>query len=164
MDILTDINLMLGILGTASGLLGTILGWRGYRLAKTMKTLDLRLELRKADAEIRSRVRAMPELLNRAKRSREAILAASGLAQSGAMQFCRDELRNSSEQQQRLEQDLPADKIDYRGFPPEAIEQELVRRHAALEEANKIISKYEGWLADDAQDRAHVVANRAKFL
>ena len=164
MDWLSYVSLGLSVLGAASGCLGTVLGWRGYRRAGKMKTLDLRLELRKGDAEIRSVVLGLPELLDRAKQSREHILAASGRAQSGAMLFCRDELRKDGERQQRLAQALPAADPDYRGYSPEALEQELVRRHAALGEAKEIASKYERWLADDNQDRAQVIANRAKFF
>ena len=160
---LSYVSLGLSVLGAVSGCLGTVLGWRGYRRAGKMKTLDLRLELRKADTEIRNLVRALPELLDRAKVSRESVFVASGRAQSGAMQFCRDELRKDGERQQRLAQALPADDPDYRGYSPEALEQELVRRHAALGEAKGIASKYEGWLADDNQARAQVMANRAKF-
>ena len=158
---LSYVSLGLSVLGIVSGCLGTVLGWRGYRRAGKMKTLDLRLELRKADTEIKNLVRALPELLDRAKLSRESILAASGRAQSGAMQFCRDELRKDGEHQQRLAQALPVADPDYRGYAPEALEEELVRRHAALGEAKRIASKYEGWLADDNQARAQVIANRA---
>ena len=161
---LSYVSLGLSVLGAVSGCLGTVLGWRGYRRAGKMKTLDLRLELRKVDAEIKSFVLGLPELLDRVKLSRESILAASGRAQSGAMQFCRDELRKDGERQQRLAQALPADDPDYRGYSPEALEQELVRRHAALGEAKWIASKYERWLADDNQARAQVMANRAKFF
>ena len=161
---LSYISLGLSVLGIGSGCLGTVLGWRGYRRAGKMKTLDLRLELRKADTEIKNLLRALPELLDRAKLSRESILAASGRAQSGAMQFCRDELRNDGDRQQRLAQALPADDSDYRGYSPEALEHELIRRHAALGEAKGIASKYEGWLADDNQARAHLIANRERFF
>ena len=161
---LSYISLGLSVLGIVSGCLGTALGWRGYRRVGQMKTLDLRLELRRTDTEIRNLVLALPELLNRAKQSRERILAASGSAESGAMQFCRDELRDAGQRQQRLAQALPAADPDYHGYSPEALEQELVRRHAALGEAKEIASKYEGWLADDNQARAHLMANRARFF
>ena len=157
------VSLGLSILGAVSGCLGTALGWRGYRRVGQMKTLDLRLELRRTDTEIRNLVLALPELLNRAEQSRERILAASGSAESGAMQICRNELRDAGQRQQRIAQALPAADPDYRGYSPEALEQELVRRHAALGEAKEIASKYEGWLADDNQARAHLMANRAKF-
>ena len=161
---LSYVSLGLSIVGVVSGCLGTALGWRGYRRVGQMKTLDLRLELRRTDSEIRNLVLALPELLDRAKQSRERILAASGSAESGAMQFCRDELRDAGQRQQRLAQALPAADPDYRGYSPEALEQELVGRHAALGKAREIASKYEGWLADDTQARAHIVANRARFL
>jgi hypothetical protein len=152
------------VLGAVSGCLGTVLVWRDHRRTGKMKALDLRLELRKGDAEIKSLVLGLPGLLDRAKQSRERIYAASGRAESGAMQLCRDELRKDGERQQRLAQALPAADPDYRGYSPEALEQELVRRHAALGEAKEIASKYERWLADDNQDRAQVIANRAKFF
>ena len=161
---LSYVSLGLSILGVVSGCLGTVLGWRGYRRAGKMKTLDLRLELRKADTEIKSLVLGLPELLDRAKLSRERILAANGRAQSGAMQFCHDELRDAGQRQKKLAQALPAADPDYRGYSPEALEQELVRRHAALGEAKEIASKYEGWLADDNQALAHIMANRARLF
>ena len=161
---LSYVSLGLSVLGIVSGCLGTVLGWRGYRRAGKMKTLDLRLELRKADTEIRNLVRALPELLDRAKVSRESVFVASGRAQSGAMQFCRDELRKDGEHQQRLAQALPAADPDYHGYSPEALEQELVRRHVVLDEAKGIAAKCERWLADDNQAQAQVIANRARFF
>jgi hypothetical protein len=161
---LSYVGFGLSVLGVVSGCLGTVLGWRGYRRAGKMKMLDLRLEARKANTEIRSLVLGLPELLARAKLSREHILAASGRAQSGAMQLCRDEIRDDGERQQRLAQALPADDPDYHDYSPEALEQELVRLHATLSEVKVIASKYERWLADDSQARAQVIANKAKFF
>ena len=161
---LSYVSFWLSVLGVVSGCLGTVLGWRGYRRAGKMKTLDLRLELRNDDVDLKSLVLGLPELLDRAKVSRESVLAASGRAQSGAMQFCRDELRKDGELQQRLAQALPADDPDYRGCSPEALEQELVRRRAALGEAKGIASKYGRWMAGDNLARAQVIANRPMFF
>lgn len=162
--LLSYVSLGLSVLGIVSGCLGTVLGWRGYRRAGKMKALDLRLELRKADAEIRGLVLGLPALLDRAKVSRDSVFAASGRAQSGAMQSYHDELRKDGEHQQRLAQALPAVDPDYRGYSPEALEEELVRRHVVLNEAKGIAAKCERWLADDNQARAQVIANRARFF
>ncbi|MCK9367421.1 MAG: hypothetical protein M0P72_09785 [Metallibacterium scheffleri] len=165
MELLSHVRpVLIVVLSAVPGCLAAVLGWRNYRRTGKMKTLDLRLELRKVDAEIKSLVLGLPELLDTAKVSRERVLTASGRAQSGAMQICRDELRKDGERQQRLAQALPADDPDYRGCSPEALEQELVRRRAALGEAKGIASKYERWMADDNLARAQVIANRAKFF
>ena len=116
MELLSHVRpVLIVVLSAVPGCLAAVLGWRNYRRTGKMKTLDLRLELRKVDAEIKSLVLGLPELLDTAKVSRERVLTASGRAQSGAMQICRDELRKDGERQQRLAQALPADDPDYRG-------------------------------------------------
>ena len=51
-----------------------------------MKALDLRLELRRADSDLRDLISSLPDKLTYAKRSREALAAATGGVRSGGMQ------------------------------------------------------------------------------
>ena len=71
-------------LGAVTGLAGSVMGFISLRRSTTMKALDLRLELRKAEVDLLSLFRSLQPLLERAKLSRDRVNAARGMLRSGA--------------------------------------------------------------------------------
>ena len=78
------IGAVTGVLGAVTGIAGFVLGVIGYRRSNQIKALDLRLELRKRRADLQLMLDDLAPLLHRAQGSRGAVLAATGLARSGA--------------------------------------------------------------------------------
>src|SRR6266850_1567817 len=70
---------VLSYVGAVTGIVGSILGYLGYRQSRQIKSLDLRLELRKSVSDLRATVEELPGLLQRARESRAAINAARGI-------------------------------------------------------------------------------------
>src|SRR5688500_1795972 len=73
-----------GIVGAITGIAGAILGYISYRRSQEIKALDLRMEFRKQLTDTRVMVQELPELLKRARRSRDNVLVAMGTVRTGA--------------------------------------------------------------------------------
>jgi hypothetical protein len=71
--------------GLVGGVVGTVSGCLAYHRTGQLKALDLRLQLRRIDADIRNLFELLPDQLDLAKRLRERVLAALGSVNSDAM-------------------------------------------------------------------------------
>ena len=71
--------------GMATGLIGAFTGIIGYRKARSLKSLDLRLELRKSTHNAHTDLNQLEDLVNKANKSRNAVASARGFLQSGRM-------------------------------------------------------------------------------
>ena len=74
---LSIIGAVTGTIGAVTGIVGAILGYRGYRSSKNVKALDLRLELRRAESDLRAGVEELPGLMEHAKNSRMEVASAT---------------------------------------------------------------------------------------
>lgn len=142
----------------AGGIVGTISGCLAYRRTGQLKALDLRLELRRADSELRSFVLALAARLDYAKRSRERISAATGGAHSGAMQKWLAEFEVDVASLGKMEEALPQPEENYRSDSTEKIEYMLVMRHKSMIEARSLSVKYEASIAQDDKGRESIRA------
>jgi hypothetical protein len=98
-----DLGTVTGIIGAITGPAGCVIGWISYRRSKQIKTLDLRLELRKQVSSVRADIEALPALLERALLSRSAVRAAVGSGQqSSANLIWKAELENDLKAVQAL--------------------------------------------------------------
>src|SRR5216110_3048521 len=89
---LTYAAMITGCIGAVTGITGAVTGITSLRRVRRMKALDLRLELRKADADARSISSELPELLEKADRSHMAVAAFDGSINSGAIGLWKSEL------------------------------------------------------------------------
>src|SRR5450631_1535666 len=102
-----------GVVGMLTGVAGAVMGYVGYRRSVKVKALDLRLELKKAENELRYTASALPKLLEYAKQSHERVSAAIGLYKSGAMQAWHSEWDNDLALVASLLPRVPAADADY---------------------------------------------------
>lgn len=140
----------------AGGIVGTISGCMAYRRTGQLKALDLRLELRKADSELRNFVLPLSAKLDYAKRSRERIAAATGGVHSGAMQKWLAEYEDDLSNLQKMEASLPVHGESYRSETAATIESKLVMRHSLMIEAKALSAKYEDSVARDDKGRESI--------
>lgn len=137
----------------AGGIVGTVSGCLAYRRTGQLKALDLRLELRKADSELRNLVHNLAPRMDYAKRSRERIAAATGGAHSGAMQIWLTEFEADLSSLQEMDAELPQSDESYRSESTATIESKLVMRHKSMIEARSLSAKYESSVAQDDKSR-----------
>lgn len=57
-----------GIIGTVTGLAGCIMGYISYRRSEDFKSQELRINLKKSEAELHSIANELPNLINKGQR------------------------------------------------------------------------------------------------
>lgn len=155
-----DIGTVTGIIGAITGPAGCLIGWISYRRSQQIKTLDLRLELRKQVSGVRVDIEALPALLERARASHSAVRAAMGRGQqSGDNLIWKAELENNLKTVQALACELPDAKETFQRSKPQKLENKLVELHALAAKAAQFRNKYETALASDDRDRDHIRAD-----
>ena len=145
-----------GIIGTITGVAGAIMGYVSLRHARQLKALDLRLELRKAAADLRAVVHELPALLELAKKSRDRVAAATGMRGSGALQEWTRVWEEDITAVRALEAELPAADADYSNATPQELESRLVAIHTTSARAATLKDKYLERLAADDRERDHI--------
>jgi hypothetical protein len=103
----------LSCIGAITGIAGLVLGYLGYSRSQEIKNLDLRLELRKAESDLRTDVQELPDLLQRSKQSRTAVNAARGIARTGAFENWKTTWEEDMAAAQALARELPEADKDY---------------------------------------------------
>jgi hypothetical protein len=143
-----------GIIGAITGIAGFAMGYVSLRRTRGMKALDLRLELLKAEADVRAISSSLPALLERADKSRKAVAAFEGSLDSGAMSITwKNELMADNAKVRALVTRIPA-QSDYRGLPPEQLEPRIIAIHGLRTELDQIQEKYNSALAKDERKRS----------
>lgn len=147
-----------GIIGAVAGVAGSILGYIAYRRTDQLKTLDLRLELRKSETILIADGKELVPLLDYAKNSKMAVSAAAGMRNSGAILNWISEWETDRTSAVTLAEGLPSANDDYSGLSPTELETKLVQVHAIQSAIVRLKKKYEGSVAADDHDRKQIKA------
>ena len=81
-EVLVCVGAATGVIGTCTGIFDAVMGVIAYRRAGALKSIDLRLELRRLDVDLQHVIAELPIPLGNAKNSREAINSAKGIFKS----------------------------------------------------------------------------------
>jgi hypothetical protein len=138
----------------AGGVIGTVSGCLAYRRTGQLKKLDLRLELRRADEDLRQLIGGLQTDLQRANTSRLHLQAVQGGVHSGATLQWTAELDADFAKAAAIEAAVPPVNADYRKLRSEQLESLLVERHRLHAEGKKLSQKYMAILEKDEQARA----------
>jgi hypothetical protein len=138
-----------GGLGAVTGIAGFILGYVAYRRSEELKALDLRLELRNGEADLRGTVEELPALLRHARASRAEVLGAMGLSDSGALQSFVAAWEEDLKTAGAMVVSLPKEANDYQGVGHRDLETGLVEVHVQQRRAGALRDKYQEHLARD---------------
>jgi hypothetical protein len=157
-----------GAVGAITGIAGAVMGYISYRRTEALKTLDLRLELRRAETDLRREVEDLPKHLNYAKRSRTAVASAAGRLQSGAMKKWLEEWDADLALAKAMAASVPSRSSDYVALDQAALEEKLIKAHAAAGNVRALRGKYDATLASDDKEREQIredlrVRNEGKF-
>lgn len=140
----------LSYVGAFTGVIGSVLGYVGYRQSAEMKAVDLRLQLGQGENELRFLVEHLPELMEFAKVSRTNVNAMGG--QTGAQQFWMNSYSSDSEVAASLALQLPSEDAAYETLKPAALAEKVVTLHRLRLQADRLTDKYRASMAED--DRA----------
>jgi len=147
---------VLSYVGAVTGIVGSILGYLGYRQSRQIKSLDLRLELRKSVSDLRATVEELPGLLQRARESRAAINAARGILNTGAFEAWKETWEADITAARGLGAELPDSTDTFHRTGQSHLEAKLVAMHALAKRAGKLRDKYLEELSEDDRQRDHL--------
>ena len=122
----TDVGNITGIIGAITGTAGFVLGLIGYRRADAIKSLDLRIELKKAVADARLDLKELPKFVEQVRQSRLAVASVIGTLQSGAMEVWKDQCKADVKEGQKLAADVLSEDHDYSAMSERELESALV--------------------------------------
>lgn len=147
-----------GVVGAITGIAGAIMGFIGYRRTDELKALDLRIELRRAENDLRSIVDELPVLIDRAMNSRRRVSAATGNLGSGRLKLFEAEYETDRHIAQSLQADLTEKSADYISLSHPILEEKLAVVHAQCLKASGLRDKYRGAEAEDEKERDYIRA------
>lgn len=158
------VGMATGIIGSFTGIAGAIMGYVSYKRSNSLKSLDMRLELKKAVNNIQANLSQTGILIEKANESRIAVAAAKGMSGSGAMVKWKQNVQSDKEDLMKLFGSAPKLDEKYEDLPPKDLESELVKVHRLQAQVDELKKKYEAALEADADDRKHIREDaRARF-
>lgn len=149
-----------GIIGAITGISGAVMGYVSYRRTEVFKSLDLRIELKKAEADFNLIANELPDQIEYAKRSRQAILSATGQLRSGLAQKLEAQWEQDFITVKQIIENLPNLDSNYYSSSHFELEEKLMHIYKKIARANKLKEKYELELAADEKERDLIRASR----
>ena len=150
-----------GVIGAITGIAGAVMGYLGYRSAKETKALDLRLELRRAEINLRNIVNDLPATIERGTRSRKALAAATDNIGSSRQKLFDDESKKDLATAEEMKVAMPDADVDYMSLDYPMLEERLTTIHAQTQSATALQQKYVARLAEDDKERERLIAQHS---
>ncbi len=153
-----------GIIGAITGIAGAVMGYVSYRRTEVFKSLDLRIELKKAETDFKLIANELPDQIEYAKRSRQAILSATGQLRSGRAQKLETQWEQDFTTVKQIIENVPNSDSNYYSSSHFELEEKLIHIYKEITRANKLKEKYETELMADEKERDLIQArhvNRA---
>jgi hypothetical protein len=164
-DLLSYVGAITGVIGAVTGISGAIMGYLSYRKAGAIKSLELRLELMKVGVEVFQKADDLGALLTRAKRSRDAVAAATGMYKSGAREKWMRQFAADEESLATINESVDDLNVDYSTSTLQQLEKAIGELHALRVIVQGISERYATFISEDdrarefLRDQAHARAN-----
>ena len=146
------VGMAAGLIGAFAGIFGAILGFISYRKSNAIKSLDLRLELRKSINHFNSTLTETKKLLPEANKSRCHVMAADGMFRSGVMVRWEQQFKNDLSILEELTNNAPTSS-NYGNLSSAELESKLVYLHKLQLRLTELRNKYTENLKHDDKDR-----------
>ena len=155
-DLLSYVGAITGVVGAVTGIAGAFMGYFGLKKTGEIKSLELRLEVIKAAAEVFQYIDSLGELLDRAERSRNAVLAALGRYHSGAREHWARQLAADKESLETLSESFDELNIDYSNSSMRELEKSVGEMFALRTLLDGIMKRYKESMLEDERDRQFI--------
>lgn len=150
--------------GMAAGLIGAFTGIIGYRKASSLKSLDLRLELRKSTHNAHTDLNQLEDLINRADKSRNMVASARSFLGSGRMITWKKDIETDKAKLEPLLNNAPDPEGNPEKYSQSKLELKLIEIHKFQMEINDLKEKYVAELLKDDEERKQIMEdNRASL-
>jgi len=150
------IGMVTGIIGAITGIAGAIMGYVSYRKSNSLKSLDLRLELRKAISDARSSLSQLEVLIDFANKSRQAVASATGRYRSGMMEKWKQDVEADKSKLAQMSENAPEARANYENLNPKELESKLVGIHQFQSQINELKEKYDAAVHSDDEERKQI--------
>jgi len=150
------VGMISGLIGAATGIAGAIMGYLGYQKATSLKSLDMRLELRRAGTDLTTSYAELNALIDDANQSRMRMAAARERFKSGMMERWNNELEIDKTTIAQIEESIPKDNEQYKDLNTEKLEAKLVDVHRIQGEVTQLINKYHAAMDEDKRQGDHL--------
>lgn len=155
-DMLSYIGAITGAIGAVTGIAGSIMGYVGLRRTSEIKALELRLELAKAAADVFQKIDSVGDLLGRAKKSRDAVAAATGAYHSGARQQWQSQFEADHESLETINESFDELNVDFSQFSMRELEKTISELYGLRTFLDGIAQRNAQLLAEDDRTRESI--------
>lgn len=152
-DWMSYVGIIAGAIGAITGVSGAVMGYVSYRRSNKIKTLDLRIELRKALNNLHESLHNIDALIAKADASKRAVAAARGYFRSGRMERWNNDVESDKAELSRLDKGVPEVDESFSNLDESELESKLVELHKMQVRANGMLGKYESSLRSDDEER-----------
>jgi hypothetical protein len=149
-----------GVIGAVTGIAGAVLAFFAFRRTGQLKSLDLRLELRRTEATLQSEILSLVPLLERAKVSRTRLAAAQGSFHSGATKHWLSQWDLDVLEANSLTEGASVLDADCTKFSHAQLETRLITVHKLQGQVSTLSNKYKSSLAADDLGRERLQADQ----
>lgn len=149
-----------GIIGAVTGIAGAVVAILAFRRTGDIKSLDLRLELRRSESTLQSDIQDLVTLLEHAKASRTRLAAAQGTYHSGVTAHWLSQWDADFAEARQLVAGASALDIDCSVFSQPELEARLVIVHKLRRQVTQLYDKYQSSLAADDVGREQLRADQ----
>ncbi|MCG7869123.1 MAG: hypothetical protein JAY74_22485 [Candidatus Thiodiazotropha taylori] len=132
-----------GYVGMVTGIIGAVLGIVSYRKTSAIKSLDLRIELKKDINTIHETINHANELAPKAYNSKLAAFSARGILNSSVRDKWERKHNDLAAQIERINGELPNQDVNLAKYSQTNLEKELVRIHKLQTTLDPIVSELE---------------------
>ena len=142
--------------GMVTGIIGALTGIIGYRKASNLKSLDLRLELKKATHNAITDLDQIEELIDNADKSRQAVASAKGMFRSGVMEKWNADVKKDKNQFATLLVNTPNSEENIEKCSQKVLEAKLIEIHKFQAAVKELKEKYIAEYKKDDEERKQI--------
>ncbi|WP_426390464.1 hypothetical protein [Variovorax sp. R-27] len=152
-EMLSYIGALTGVVGAIAGIAGSIMGYFSLRRTGEIKALELRLELVKAATDVFQKIDSVGDLLARARKSRDAVAAATGMYHSGARQTWQRQFEADYESLNSINESFDELNVDFSSFSLRELERSISELYGLRTFLENIAQRNAQLIAEDDLSR-----------
>lgn len=145
-----------------TGFIGMVTGCLGYLKSSQMKSLDLRLELRKSLASAHHELSLARGCIELAAESRRRVMAATGHGRSGNMIAWNRSVETDTATLNGIAPTIRSEEAEFSELNDKQLESEIVATHSAIEALSTLRMKYQETYKEDEERRREIRQEMAK--
>ncbi len=141
------------LVGAITGPIALLVSAKSYALARSVKTLDLRLELKKAYNKLDIALSGIEEFFAHVHQSHTRVAAAIGLLNSGAMVLFEQEFTQDRDRLRGLLATQPMRSTNFERIAAAELVDQIAAIHAFQSQIDDLRAKYQKILDSDDEHR-----------